>query len=238
MLQSIHGSETLSEPWVEAATRAWLLQRLARTFSPPAQIVRRARGMPLDAQCERVTEPDAPGFGNRVYLVTMPGFKVGGVVVSKCLVYPDFRPVEAPVTQPGIAPVFRSAENAPGAQQKAAPVFRSAEIAPGAQQKAAPVFDEATKATAGQTSGERKDSLGLPPNEYVQWSENPSFQSASVIDSPRQGVSPGDVTGMALDGPDLEGVVDESAGQSGTGKVHVSPHVISDDFGKDTSAYR
>jgi hypothetical protein len=92
--QIIWNSKDLERPWFEAAERAWLLHKLARTFSPPAEIVRRTPGMALDALCESVQDREVSGFGNEIHMVTMPGFKVGGVPVAKCLVYPVFQETE------------------------------------------------------------------------------------------------------------------------------------------------
>lgn len=111
--QIIWNSKELERPWIEAAKRAWLLHKMARTFSPPAEIVRRTPGMALDALCESVQDREVSGLRNEIiHLVTMPGFKVGGVPVAKCLVYPVFQetePADVRMTSAASAPVTSGA---------------------------------------------------------------------------------------------------------------------------------
>jgi hypothetical protein len=111
--QILWASKDLERPWFKAAKRAWLLHKLARTFSPPAEIVRQTPGMPLDALCESVQDREGSGFGNEIiHMVTMPGFKVGGVPVAKCLVYPVFQetePADVRMTSVASAPVSSGA---------------------------------------------------------------------------------------------------------------------------------
>jgi hypothetical protein len=83
----VNGTQELHHCFEMLAKEVWVLHELALTFSQPADIIRRVPGLELDALYEPVKGCEGPGFSNTIALVTMPGFRVGNVVISKCHAY-------------------------------------------------------------------------------------------------------------------------------------------------------
>jgi hypothetical protein len=83
----VDGLEELHHCFEVLAKEVYVLHELAFRFSQQAEIIRRVPGSELDTLCEPVKGCEGPGFSNTIALVTMPGFRVGDVVISKCHVY-------------------------------------------------------------------------------------------------------------------------------------------------------
>jgi hypothetical protein len=79
----------LRDVFVGLVKEVFVLHKLAHSSFPPTQIIRRGNGALLDDFCEPVEGCNERGFKPSVSFMTMPGFKLGAVIVRRCQIYKE-----------------------------------------------------------------------------------------------------------------------------------------------------